>query len=368
VSVRRDVASADCSDKDDITCSAPDGANQERERAGERPQTMKDKRFTPISVAMADTHSLDPPRRWPLLSPMCRMLIGGIAAFCWAYGLGAQPVPARDLWEFPLGAVLEPAALAAEPGAGLWNPAVTTLRPGERIRLGVASLSTGAQQGVDGQLLSASYRRASGTTWGLSVARSSVAGLVRTDSDPQSIGDISYASLLVSATAARTLVPHVTAGVAMRWREGRADREVNSAIAADLGVIVHDLPWRNTRVALSSFLWRPGREVDDRPAFVAAIDARVVGDSALRELRLGMSQNNVNRGASERGPFISGRLDRLEARAAIVRTSAGAGTVTRIRSGLAVYYARYVVGVAREEGISGLGPVYQFTLSSILKE
>ena len=296
------------------------------------------------------------------------MLIGGIASLCWAHGLIAQPVPARDLWEFPLGAVLEPAALASEPGAGLWNPATSALRPGERIRLGVASLSAGAQQGVDGQLLSASFRRRSGTTMGFSVARSSVAGLVRTDSDPQSVGEISYASLLVSATVAKTLVPHVTAGLAMRWREGRADQEVNTAIAADLGVVVHDLPWRNARVAIASFLWRPGREIEDRPAFVAAVDARVAGESTAREIRLGVSQNNVNRGASERGPFLSGRLDRLEARATIVRASAGASTATRIRSGLAVYYARYVVGLAREEGISGLGPVYQFTLSSILKE
>jgi hypothetical protein len=299
---------------------------------------------------------------------MRRLLICGLAAFCWAPELTAQPVPARDLWEFPLGAVLEPAALAAEPGAGLWNPAASALKSGERLRLGVASLATGTQQGVDGQLLSASYRRRSGTTLGLSVARSSVAGLVRTDTDPQSVGDINYASLLISATAARTLVPHVTAGLAVRWREGRADQEVQTAIAADLGVVVHDLPWQNARLAFSSFLWRPGREIDDRPAFVAAADARLMGYSALRELRVGVSQNNVNRGANERGPFVLARLDRVAARAAIVRAAAGAGRVTRIRSGLAVYYARYVVGVAREEGTSGLGPVYQFTLSSILKE
>ena len=203
---------------------------------------------------MLNACSLDPPRQRSLVSPMRRMVICGIAAFCWAQGLSAQPVPARDLWEFPLGALLEPAAIAAEPGAGLWNPAASALRPGERFRFGVASLSTGAQQGVDGQLLAASYRRPGGTTFGLSVARSSVAGLVRTDSDPQSLGDMSYASLLLSTSVARTLVPHVTAGLAMRWREGRADREVNSAIAADLGVVVHDLPWQNARIALSSFL------------------------------------------------------------------------------------------------------------------
>ena len=74
------------------------------------------------------------------------MLLCGFAVLVCAGSVSAQPVPARDLWEFPLGAILEPAALASEPGAGLWNPAGTALRPSERMRFGVASLSTGVQQ------------------------------------------------------------------------------------------------------------------------------------------------------------------------------------------------------------------------------
>lgn len=299
---------------------------------------------------------------------MRRIYLCGFAAFCWARGLTAQPVPARDLWEFPLGALLEPAALAGEPGAGLWNPAASALKPGQRLRLGVASLATGNQQGVDGQLISASYRNTGGTTVGVSIARSSVAGLVRTDTDPQSIGDLSYSSVLVSASAARVLMPHVTAGLSVRWREGRADRDVNSAVAADIGVIIHDLPWRHARIGVSSFLWRPGREIDDRPAVVAAADARIMGTSDLREVRLGYSRNAVNRGTSEYGPYFSARVDRLEARAGYAQTSSASFRASRLRSGVAVYYAKYVVGVAREEGTSGLGPVYQFTLSSLLKE
>ena len=339
-----------------------------RTMAWRRPQTLKSKRFTVASVAIAVRGSLDRRRPTPLVSTMYRMLLGVFAALCWASALAAQPVPARDLWEFPLGAVLEPAALASEPGAGLWNPAMSALAPGQRLRLGVASLATGVQQGTDGQLLSASYRRTSGTTVGLSVARASVAGLVRTDTDPQSIGEVAYSSLLISATAARTILPHVTAGVAVRWREGRADTDVDKAIAADLGVVLHDLPWRHARVALASFLWRPGREIDDRPAFVAAADVRIVGDSAAREVRLGYTLNAVNRGAREHGPAVSARFERVEARTAFVQTSAGSRSISRIRTGLAVYYARYVVGVAREEGTSGLGPVYQFTLSSLLRQ
>ena len=81
--------------------------------------------------------------------------------------LGAQPIPARDLLEFPLGAVFEPAALAAEPGAGLWNPAAGMLRRGDRWRFSVTALTTAQDQGVAGQLLSAAWRRPGGVTFAM---------------------------------------------------------------------------------------------------------------------------------------------------------------------------------------------------------
>lgn len=298
---------------------------------------------------------------------MRRKLLCGLAALLVSSVAKAQAVPARDLWEFPLGAVLEPAALASEPGAGLWNPAATAIAVGDRWRFGVASLARlAADQSTDGQLLSVARRRSDGLTLGFSIARSSVGDITRTDADPQSIGSVEVSTMLVSVSAARELVPHVTAGIAARMREGRADFETGHAVAADLGVVVHDLPFRNARVALSSFLWRPGREIDDRPAFVFAADARV-GGSGTRETRVGYSHNGVNRGTKERGPFVGVRLDRLEARAAYLRSITAGRSLGRIRSGLSLHYARYVVGIAREEGVSGLGPLYQFTLSSVLK-
>lgn len=298
---------------------------------------------------------------------MRRTLICGLVAFGWASRLGAQPVPARDLWEFPLGAVFEPAAVAVEPGTGMWNPATIALKPGERLRFGVASLSAGAEQGVDGQVLGAGWRRASGVTLGMSIARASVAGLVRTEVDPQTVGDIQYNTTIVSLAAARLIVPHVTAGVSARYRSGRADVDARNAVAADLGVVADELPWNHARIAISSFLWRPGREIEDRPALLFAADARLFGSSAARETRLGFSYNGVNRGAREQGPFLSVRFDRLEGRAGWYETAAGARSVTRLRSGLALHYAQYVVSIAREEGAAGLRPVYQFSLSSILK-
>ncbi len=297
---------------------------------------------------------------------MRRMLWCGLAVLLGTRGLGAQTVPARDLWEFPLGAVLEPAALASEPGSGLWNPAALRVPVGARWNLGVASLTTSAEQAVDGHLVAIGYRRESGVTLGVTIARAAVPGILRTETDPQSLGDVPYNSLLASVTAARELLPHLTAGIAVRYREGRADRLVNHAVAADLGLVLHDLPFRDARLSVSSFLWRPGREIADRPAVLAAADFRLMG-TALRETRLGVSYNGVNRGAREYGPFVAWRFARVDLRGAWLRTTSAGGAVTRLRSGIALHYNRFVVGVAREEGASGLGPLYQFTLSSLIK-
>ena len=298
---------------------------------------------------------------------MRRVLPACLLVLLVPFGAHGQPVPARDLLEFPLGAILEPPALASEAGSGLWNPATTLLDTSSRMRFGVASLAAGTAQGVDGQLLAGAWRRASGTTVSLSVARAAISGLVRTESDPQSIGTIPYHTTMASLTFARALLPHLDAGVAMRWRGGRADQLARQAVAADVGVVLHDLPLRNARVAVSSFLWRPGREIEDRPAIVAAADLRVVGTSRERQTRLGYTLHGVNRGAREQGGFVSTRVDRLEVRAAYLVTDAGARSAERLRTGLTLFYARFAVGIGREEGVSGLGPVYQFTLRSLLR-
>ena len=172
---------------------------------------------------------------------MRRKFLCGLVAALWGPVLGAQPVPARDLWQFPLGAVLEPAAIATEAGSGMWNPASVAMPPDTRLRLGVASLLVSANQGVDGQLIGAAWRRPSGTTLGLSVARAQVGGLVQTDDSPQPTGTLTYSSTLISATVARQVIPHLKIGVAARYRDGRTDLVVRSAIAADLGVIVDSL-------------------------------------------------------------------------------------------------------------------------------
>ena len=296
---------------------------------------------------------------------MRRKVLCGLAAFAWAPLLAAQSVPARDLWDFPLGAVLEPAAIASEAGSGIWNPASIAMPDGTRGRVGVASLL--ANEGVDAQLVGAAWRRRTGTTFGVSVARAAVSGITRTDSDPTGLGSVDYNTTILSISAARMLLPHVTGGVATRYRDGRSDVTTQSALAADFGLIVDSLPWRAARFAVSSFLWRPGHENEDRPALLAAADFRVLSNVNAPNIRAGYQRNITNGGIRERGPFLSAQTGVLDVRAALVSTNVYGHTNNRVRSGIALHLARYVVGIGREEGTSGLGPLYQFTLSSLVK-
>ncbi len=301
------------------------------------------------------------------LKYMRRKFLCGLAAALWGPALVAQPVPARDLWQFPLGAVLEPAVLASEAGTGHWNPASAAMSPDLRFRVGVAWLPASANQGVDGQLVGVAWRRPSGTTIGISVARSAVNGLVRTETDPTAVGTINFNSTMVSATVSRHVIPHLTIGAAARYREGRTDEFVRSAIAGDLGLIVDSLGKHQVRFAMSSFLWRPGQEREDQPIFLAGIDARLFTRTTLPDIRLGYMRNAVSGGAREHGPFLSARSGPLELHAALVVTNAFGDRDLRARTGLAIHFARYAVGIGREEGVGGLQPLYQFTLSSLVK-
>lgn len=308
-----------------------------------------------------------------MVNRMRRKLLCGLAtawaALVTAPSAAAQPVPARDLWDFPLGAVGAPAALSAEGGVGLWNPAMMALPAGMRWRVGVASLSTGAEQGVEGQLLGLTFQRPNRLSVGVSLARAAVADLVRTETDPQSLGALRYETMLGSLTLARPLAEWLTVGAAARFRQGRAERDVRSAVAADVGVVVRHAPWQDVRLAASSFLWRPGREVEDRPLLSLAGDVRLVGSDLEREARVGFAYQGATRGQRDRttqelGPFVSARLGPLEARAAVPTVRTADVRLTRTRFSLTLHLTRFAVGVGREDANVGLGPMYQFTFSS----
>ena len=281
--------------------------------------------------------------------------------------LRAQDVPGRDLLEFPVGTLAEAPVLAVHFGGGLWNPAATALPADVRARFGAATLRTPADQGVAMQAAFAEIAVGSATSVGIMLLRASVGDLLRTESDPRSIGgEIPYNATLVSATASRRY-EGISGGIALRYRLGELDGLRRQAAGVDAGVMADGLFGRDVRLAASSFLWRPAHEEEDRPRYSAGVEARVFGSDSLRATRAGYAYGRTGDVTEDHYVFLSTRYGPWLARGGVLSTSAYGHLSWRPRLGLGVQHARWHVGFGREENGAGLGPTYQFMLSSVVR-
>lgn len=302
------------------------------------------------------------------LNFMRHIIFGGAALFVAAAPVcAAQGVPGRDLLEMPIATVAEAPVLARLAGDGLWNPAAIFLKNDARLRLTGASLEGPSDQGVTAQLLAAAYALRPRTTVGVAVFRASVSDLVQTEDDPQSIGtEIPYTTVLASATLARRTNEHVTLGVSVRYRYGELAGDRQGAVGVDGGIVADHLPWRDARVAASTFLWRPASGVIERTRFSAGGDLRLAGADSLRELRGGYASAFTQQISREHYLFAAGRYGAVEGRTGLLRASAYGNADWRFRVGLGLHRGRYLVAVAREETGAGLRATYAFTLTSTL--
>ncbi len=284
-----------------------------------------------------------------------------------AWGQSSE-VPARDLLAFPVGLTAEPAALGTITGAGLWNPATALLPNGYRFRVSAAAMNAPSDISVSAQLFSvaAAWRN---TTFGLSVTRSSVADILRTDTDPQSIGNpVPYGTTVISLLAARRVLPHLVAGLALRERSGALDDVNRSALSLDVGLIAeHLFSAADVRVGASTFLLTPGYASIERASWLFAADAKVVGPDSLHSVRAGYALQVAQSLFTEHYVYASARWAGWEARGGPVHTDIYGGSNVRVRLGIVLHYGGYNIGVAREDGVNGLAPTYQFSLSSLLK-
>ena len=244
----------------------------------------------------------------------------------------------------------------------------------------VAALATPADQGVSAQLAGVAVAFSKAVTGGLSVARAGVQDLVRTETDPQSLGRLSYNSTVYSALVARRSPAHVVTGLALRYRTGQLDDLRRGAVGLDGGVLADGLLGKlDARVAVASFLWRPANQADERATVTAATDARVGGTGELREARAGYGFTVTQGGSREHYAdgtvqsavnyaVGSARYGAWAGRFGVARATTFDDVTWRLRLGIGVYYARYVVGVSRESsGAAGLPATYQFSLSSTIK-
>ena len=302
-----------------------------------------------------------------MLNFMCRMTFAAAAALmatALACPLSAQQVPGRDLYQFPLGALAEPAALASDAGGGFWNPATLALQAPSRLLLSVTALNSPIEQGVGEQLGTVAYRSGA-FTFGGQIAQASVADLIRTDTDPQSIGDeIPYRSTILSAIATATR-GRATLGLALRRRSGTVDDLSGHATSVDVGGTIERPGGLPVRLAASTFLNSvTGR--GDRVTLLGAAEALLPIPAA--DVRAGVAVQGEREGAgSETYGYGSVRAKIVELHGGVARLNAFGETTTRLRLGLGLRYARYLVGVAREEGTAGLGSTYQFLLTTTFR-
>ena len=302
-----------------------------------------------------------------MLNFMCRMTFAAAAALSalvLSRPLAGQQVPGRDLFQFPLGTLAEPAALASAAGGGFWNPATLSLHDTTRYLLSATALSSPIEQAVSAQLGTVAYRVGGGVTAGVQLALASVGDLLRTDTDPQSIGDeIPYRSTIASAVVAARRGSG-TVGIALRRRSASVDDMTGHATSLDVGGTIERPFGLPVRAAASTFLQSiPGS--DDRVSVLGALEGLLPVRAA--DVRLGVAMQRDRGLGSETFAYASGRASLFELRGGLARQSTFGSTTTRMRLGLGLRYARYLVGVAREEGTAGLGSSYQFMLTTVFR-
>jgi hypothetical protein len=282
--------------------------------------------------------------------------------------LFAQAVPGRDLLRFPIGSMDRAPALGSGLGDGFGNPAGVALMDTAMMHVGIAALQTSSQQGVTIQLGALAARLPERIVLTASFVRAAVSDLVHTDTDPQSLGDeIPYGTQLYSVGMARRFLGPVALGAAVRYRRGELDVSTRGELGADFGILASHLPLRDMSIGAGTFLWRPGRSLDQFTAINLAADLRLAGAVALRELRAGYSSSAIVSGAREEFVFVHGRYGIWEGRGGMARDIVHGTHPWRARLGLTVNVAPYRVGIAREENGAGLEAIYQFTLSARIR-
>jgi hypothetical protein len=295
---------------------------------------------------------------------MSRFIFAALGVL-WVRGAAAQQVPARDLLEFPLGLAAEAAGLSSRMPAALWNPAATALPRAMRAEFGFAGLATPQDQGVQLDMIGAAYRVGHLTT-AMSYVQASVNDIIRTVSDPQSFpGEISYGTTMISGGAAGTW-GDVSLGAAARYRRGTLDAGNRRALSIDGGLIVNHVAHTPARISLSTFLFSPWHSREATTYLIAA-DAPVLKRDSTFQLVAGYSWAQTEGRGRDQYVSANATYRRLEAGLGVLQTTDFGESARRVRLGLGLHYADYMLSLAREEGAGGFGASYQFVFTRSVK-
>jgi hypothetical protein len=300
------------------------------------------------------------------LKYMSRFIFAALASISLTTPTAAQQVPGRDLLDFPLGLLAESAPLSSRMTGGLWNPATSMLSSTARAEFGFAGLTTPQEQGVRLDMIAAAFSLRPTLTGAVSVAQASVSDILRTETDPQSLGgEIQYGTTLFSAGVATTR-SNVTVGAAARYRLASVDTRRSGVFALDFGAIVDHVARTPLRLAVSSFLLTPSRS-KEAPTYLAAADLPLVRRDSSFVLRGGYSLSRTDGRGREDYAFATTSYRQFDASAGLAETSVFGNRDKRWRLGVGVRYAGYTAAIGREDGAAGIGGSYQFLLTRVIK-
>jgi hypothetical protein len=296
---------------------------------------------------------------------MSRLIFAALLGVSFSELAKAQEVPGRDLLEFPLGALARPHALATTPAASLWNPALGAPTGAYRTEVTGAMLETPTDQAVSGRIFGISRRINGRLVATASFASIGVSDIVRTDTDPQSLGAIPYETVVFSGGAS-TVLRSVQLGAAVRYRSGVADTERRGVIATDLGFVIPRVFDQPIRVAggtcmLSLF----GRK--ESATWSGAADAPIFRRDSTVEVRAGYGISATQRRGTEHLSFVSVAAGAVDGQVGLARRVAYGTYVDAMRLGLGLRYGGYRLGIARNDQTVSAGSSYQVILSSSFK-
>ena len=278
----------------------------------------------------------------------------------------AQRVPGRDLLDLPLGTLADAPTLAASDVA-LWNPAGIMVPAHHLGRVGFAAVQTPSDLGASALGIVVIGALPRDMAAALSLVQGSVNSLARTNDSPEtSPGDVPYNTTMASLGFARRN-QRVTAGLALRFRQGTVDVERRGAFGIDGGLLGDSLFGLPLRGAVSTFLWRPANGGDEETAYSGAIDGAVFRLDSLTEVRAGYSLLLVERRTSEHYAFVGASTRRWEGRVGLARHESSGEAEWFLRIGTGLQYGRYHIGLAREGARDELGGIYQFTLGTLIR-
>ncbi len=249
----------------------------------------------------------------------------------------------------------------------LWNPSNIIPSSGNRGRVGFATVQTPTDLGISvvGASLAAALPRDLAAA--VSVVRGSVAGIPRTTYDPTTVpGDIPYNTTMLSAGFARR-TENVSVGIALRYRTGTVDTERRGAFGVDGGILADSVLGLPIRGAASTFLWRPANGADEETAYSGALDAPLYRIDSTLVARGGYALTLVEQRTVEHYAFIGASGRRWEVRTGLARHQSSGESEWSFRVGTGLQYGRYHIGVAREGARDGLGGIYQFTLTTLIR-